>query len=64
MGFTGKQIIHPNQVGPVQDAFTPSDAAIHEAQVLVETAAQHQHNGSGAFALAGKNGRCAGGKTG
>ncbi len=27
-GFVGKQIIHPNQVGPVQAAFTPSDEAI------------------------------------
>ena len=25
LGFTGKQIIHPNQVEPVQEAFTPSD---------------------------------------
>ena len=28
MGYTGKQIIHPAQVGPVQEAFTPSDPAI------------------------------------
>ena len=31
-GFSGKQIIHPNQVVPVQEAFTPSDAAIEYAQ--------------------------------
>ncbi len=54
MGFTGKQIIHPNQVRPVQDAFTPSDEAILEAQKLVKAAAQYQQNGSGAFALDGK----------
>ncbi|MDR3573209.1 MAG: CoA ester lyase [Anaerolineaceae bacterium] len=54
MGFTGKQIIHPNQVGPVQDAFTPSDEAIKEAQALIDAAAQYQQNGSGAFAVAGK----------
>ena len=54
MGFSGKQVIHPNQVGPVQDSFTPSNEAIEAAQKLVEAAAQYQQNGSGAFALAGK----------
>ena len=54
MGFTGKQIIHPNQVRPVQDVFTPSNESIEEAQRLVEAAAQYQRKGSGAFAVAGK----------
>jgi citrate lyase beta subunit len=54
MGFTGKQIIHPNQVEPVQNAFTPSNEAIVAAQKLVEAAAQCQQNGSGAFAVEGK----------
>jgi Citrate lyase beta subunit len=54
MGFTGKQIIHPNQVEPVQDAFTPSNEAIAAAQKLVEAAAQYQQHGSGAFAVEGK----------
>jgi citrate lyase beta subunit len=25
MAYSGKQIIHPNQVDPVQEAYTPSD---------------------------------------
>ena len=54
MGFAGKQIIHPDQVGPVQAAFTPSDEAIARAKRLVEAFEQHQASGAGAFALDGK----------
>jgi citrate lyase beta subunit len=53
MAYTGKQIIHPNQVAPVQEAFTPSDAAIAQARRVVEEAARHQQSGAGAFALDG-----------
>lgn len=34
-GFTGKLAIHPAQVGVINDAFTPSDDAIAEAQEIV-----------------------------
>jgi citrate lyase beta subunit len=54
MAYIGKQIIHPNQVAPVQEAFSPSDDAIAHALRVVETAAQHQAAGAGAFALDGK----------
>ena len=54
LGYTGKQTIHPNQVAPVQETFTPSDDAIAQAQQIVEAAAQHQAAGQGAFALDGK----------
>ncbi len=54
MGYTGKQAIHPNQVAPVQEAFTPSDEAIAAAQRVVEAARQNQEGGRGAFALDGK----------
>lgn len=54
MGYTGKQIIHPSQVAPVQAAFTPSDDAIAQARRVVEAFEQHQANGAGAFALDGK----------
>jgi len=53
-GFSGKQIIHPNQVEPVQEAFTPSDDAIARAQRLVETFEASQAEGRGAYALDGK----------
>jgi len=54
LGFTGKQIIHPAQVGPVQAAFTPDDAAIAHAQQIVETFEASQARGAGAYALNGK----------
>jgi citrate lyase beta subunit len=54
LGFSGKQIIHPNQVIPVQEAFTPSTEAIEYAQRVVKTFAASQHEGKGAFALDGK----------
>ncbi|HLO14196.1 MAG TPA: CoA ester lyase [Anaerolineales bacterium] len=54
LGFSGKQIIHPNQVAAVQEAFTPSDEAIEYAQRVVKAFAASQKEGRGAFALDGK----------
>ena len=54
LGFSGKQIIHPNQVQAVQEAFTPSEEAIAYAQRVVDTFAASQREGKGAFALDGK----------
>jgi citrate lyase beta subunit len=54
LGFSGKQIIHPNQVTPVQEAFTPSGEAIEYAQRVVAAFAASQKEGRGAFALDGK----------
>lgn len=54
LGFSGKQVIHPNQVAAVQEAFTPSAEAIEYAQRVVKTFAVSQKEGRGAFALDGK----------
>lgn len=54
LGYSGKQIIHPNQVVPVQTSFTPSDDAIAHALSLMEAFEAHQQSGRGAFALDGK----------
>ena len=54
LGFSGKQIIHPNQVGPVQEAFTPSAEAVEYAQRVVTAFSASQREGKGAFALDGK----------
>jgi citrate lyase beta subunit len=53
-GFSGKQVIHPNQVQVTQEAFTPSDEAIAEAKRIVEAFEAGQREGKGAFALDGK----------
>ena len=54
LGFTGKQIIHPAQVGPVQTAFTPNDEVIAHAKRIIETFEASQKEGKGAYALEGK----------
>jgi citrate lyase beta subunit len=54
MGFSGKQIIHPAQVDPVQAAFTPSADAVAHAQRIVDGFEATQKQGKGAFALDGK----------
>jgi citrate lyase beta subunit len=54
LGFSGKQIIHPNQVAPAQEAFTPSAEAIEYAQRVITAFAASQKEGKGAFALDGK----------
>jgi citrate lyase beta subunit len=54
LGFSGKQIIHPNQVEPVQSAFTPSDESIAYAKRVVETFNANQAKGAGAYDLDGK----------
>ena len=53
-GFSGKQIIHPNQVSVTQEAFTPSDDAIASAKRIVETFEASQKEGKGSYALDGK----------
>jgi citrate lyase beta subunit len=53
-GFSGKQVIHPDQVPVAQEAFTPSDAAIEYARRIVESFESSQKEGKGAYALDGK----------
>jgi citrate lyase beta subunit len=53
MGYNGKQLIHPTQVRPAQESFTPSDEAIAHARRILEASVSHQEAGKGAFALDG-----------
>jgi citrate lyase subunit beta-like protein len=53
-GFSGKQIIHPNQVTTVQEAYTPSFQSIEYAKRIVESFEASQREGKGAYALDGK----------
>jgi len=54
MGFTGKQIIHPNQVFPVQEAFSPSNVEIDYAQRLLSAFESAEAEGVGAIDFEGK----------
>ena len=53
-GFSGKQVIHPNQVKVVQEAFTPSKEEIDYARRIVTTFESSQREGRGAYSLDGK----------
>jgi citrate lyase subunit beta/citryl-CoA lyase len=54
MGFDGKTLIHPSQVEPANAAFTPSDAAIAEAQAIVAAFARPEHAAAGVINLQGR----------
>jgi citrate lyase beta subunit len=54
LGYSGKQIIHPSQVEPVQTAFTPDHQAIEYARRIVESFEVSQKAGRGAYALDGR----------
>ncbi|XP_063248428.1 citramalyl-CoA lyase, mitochondrial isoform X4 [Prinia subflava] len=45
MGFTGKQVIHPNQIAVVQEQFSPSPEKIKWAQELISAFEEHQRLG-------------------
>jgi citrate lyase beta subunit len=54
LGFSGTQIIHPEQIKPAQLAFTPTAKEIEAAKRLVDTFEQNSNEGRGAFAMDGK----------
>ena len=51
-GFTGKLAIHPDQVGPINQAFTPSEAEVNHAAAIV--AAFEAEPNAGVLAVDGK----------
>lgn len=54
LGYSGMQVIHPDQIAPVQSAFTPSAAEMEAAQRIVDAYDQNVKEGRGVFALDGK----------
>lgn len=54
LGFTGKQIIHPKQVEPVQRAFAPDAKSVEWAQRVVAEAIKQEAAGVGAFTIDGQ----------
>ncbi|KAG7467097.1 hypothetical protein MATL_G00149690 [Megalops atlanticus] len=53
MGFTGKQVIHPNQIKAVQEEFSPSPERVRWARELIAAFDEHQKLGKGAFTFGG-----------
>jgi citrate lyase subunit beta-like protein len=54
LGYTGKQVIHPNQIDPAQQAYSPTNQAIEDAALIVRANREHQEHGEGAFSFHGK----------
>jgi citrate lyase subunit beta/citryl-CoA lyase len=48
LGFTGRVVLHPRQLGPVRAAFSPTDAELARAREIL---AARETAGSGAFRL-------------
>lgn len=54
MGYTGKLAIHPRQVVPIQQVFTPKPDDINAAQRLIAAFNEQQGQGVGVFEYEGK----------
>jgi citrate lyase subunit beta/citryl-CoA lyase len=54
MGFDGKTLIHPSQIGPANAAFSPSDTAIADARRIVDAFALPENEGKGVIVLDGR----------
>jgi citrate lyase subunit beta-like protein len=54
LGYTGKQVIHPNQIHVVQQAYSPTRKAVEDAALVVQASREHQEHGEGAFSFQGK----------
>ncbi|EWY41376.1 Malyl-CoA lyase [Skermanella stibiiresistens SB22] len=54
LGCEGKWAIHPSQIAPANEVFSPSEAEITKAKRILEAMAQAQKEGRGAVALDGR----------
>jgi citrate lyase beta subunit len=54
MGFAGKISIHPGQIEPINQEFTPSRAEAEDAVALIAAFEAHAARGAGAFAWKGQ----------
>ena len=53
-GFQGKIVIHPNQVQPCHDVFTPTEEEVVYAKRVIEAFAEAEREGKAAIQLEGK----------
>lgn len=54
LGFDGKTLIHPNQIGPCNLAFSPSDEELERARSIVTAYAEARAKGRGVVVLKGR----------
>jgi citrate lyase subunit beta / citryl-CoA lyase len=53
LGFDGKTLIHPNQVGPCNDVFSPSADEVAQARKIIAAFDQPENKGKGVVSLDG-----------
>lgn len=53
-GFMGKIVIHPNQIQPCHDVFTPSKEEINYARMVIEAFEEAERTGKAAIQLEGQ----------
>jgi citrate lyase subunit beta/citryl-CoA lyase len=53
-GFDGKSLIHPDQIAPCNEAFSPSEEELRWARVVIEAFQQPEAQGKGAIKVEGK----------
>jgi citrate lyase subunit beta/citryl-CoA lyase len=54
MGFDGKTLIHPAQIGPANAAFSPGEDEVADARAIVAAFAQPESAGKGVISLDGR----------
>jgi len=54
LGFDGKMAIHPAQVDPINEAYTPADEDIEWAERVLEAKAEADEDGRGVFRVDGE----------
>jgi citrate lyase subunit beta / citryl-CoA lyase len=54
LGMDGKTLIHPNQVGPCNEAFSPSADEVAWARKIIEAFALPENQGKGAISVEGR----------
>jgi citrate lyase subunit beta/citryl-CoA lyase len=53
-GFDGKSLIHPDQIGPCNDVFSPSEEELRWAGAVIEAFARPENAGKGAIRVEGR----------
>lgn len=54
LGYSGRMAIHPRQIAPIVEVFTPSPEELEIARRLLDAHDRHQASGKGVFELDGK----------
>ncbi|HEX8665922.1 MAG TPA: aldolase/citrate lyase family protein, partial [Beijerinckiaceae bacterium] len=54
LGFDGKTLIHPNQIGPANDIFAPAPEEVEEARAVIAAFARPENRGKGVISLSGR----------